>query len=62
MNGYYNLPKETADVWDDDGYFKTGDIGYYDEDQCFYVVDRIKEMFKYKMWPVRNSYHSYYLH
>jgi len=30
-----------------DGWFKTGDIGYYDENHWVYVVDRQKEMFKY---------------
>lgn len=52
MKGYYNNPKEASEAWDEDGYLKTGDIGYYDEEFCFFVVDRIKEMFKYKMWPV----------
>lgn len=50
LNGYYN--KDSSSVWDDDGWLKTGDIVYYDEEQCFYVVDRIKEMLKYKSWHV----------
>lgn len=50
MNGYYNL--DSSDSFDSEGWLKTGDIVYYDEDQCFYVVDRIKEMLKYKSWHI----------
>lgn len=41
-NGYYNA--SSASVFDADGWFKTGDVGYYDEDFCFYIVDRIKDV------------------
>ncbi|XP_018579484.1 4-coumarate--CoA ligase 1-like isoform X2 [Anoplophora glabripennis] len=47
--GYYNDPTR---IYDTDNFVKTGDIGYYDEDEYIYVVDRIKEMFKYKSWHV----------
>ncbi|EEZ99576.2 uncharacterized protein LOC655644 [Tribolium castaneum] len=50
MNGYYNL--DSSESFDTDGWLKTGDIVYYDEDHCFYVVDRIKEMLKYKSWHI----------
>lgn len=46
MNGYYKM--DSSDAWDADGWLKTGDIVYYDEDFCFYVVDRIKEMLKFR--------------
>ncbi|XP_044764383.1 4-coumarate--CoA ligase 1-like [Coccinella septempunctata] len=46
MVGYYN--EESSKDFDSDGYLKTGDIVQYDEDRCFYVVDRIREMLKYK--------------
>lgn len=50
MNGYHNTDSIIA--FDEEGFLKTGDIVYYDEDFCFYVVDRIKEMFKFKGWHV----------
>lgn len=53
MNGYYNT--DSSDCWDEDGFIKTGDIAYFDEDFCFYIVDRIKELLKYKSWHVLPS-------
>lgn len=50
MNGYYN--RDSSETFDSDGWLKTGDIVFFDEDYCFYVVDRIKEMLKYKSWHV----------
>lgn len=50
MNGYLN--NFDSDCWDEEGYFKTGDIVYFDEDYCFYHVDRIKEMIIYKSFHV----------
>ncbi|KAF2887070.1 hypothetical protein ILUMI_19104, partial [Ignelater luminosus] len=50
MNGYYNM--DSSDAWDPDGWLRSGDIVYYDEDQCFYVVDRMKEMLKFQSWHV----------
>ncbi|WP_428248712.1 dicarboxylate--CoA ligase PimA [Ferrovibrio sp.] len=41
--GYWNRPEETAASFVD-GYFLTGDIGHYDEDGYFYLVDRKKDM------------------
>lgn len=43
---------DPRDIFDDEGYYKTGDIAYFDEDGCFYIVDRIKELIKYKGWQV----------
>lgn len=55
MGGYYNNPEATAAAYDEDGYLRTGDIGYYDDDHCFYIVDRIKEMFKFQSWHVSSN-------
>lgn len=48
MNGYLDDSAATKDAFDSDGWFKTGDIVYFDKDFCFFVVDRIKDVFKYK--------------
>ena len=48
MKGYLNRPDATAQVIDKEGWFHTGDIGYSDEDGYFYIVDRLKELIKYK--------------
>ncbi|CAH1106452.1 unnamed protein product, partial [Psylliodes chrysocephalus] len=50
MTGYYKMDYSAA--FDIDGYFKTGDIAYYDKDECFYIVGRIKEIFKYRGWHI----------
>lgn len=42
--GYYNLPEETAMVFDDKGWFHSGDIGFMDEQGYFQIVDRKKDM------------------
>lgn len=44
--GYLNNPTACANLYDEEGFVRTGDIGYYSEVGDFYVVDRIKEMFK----------------
>lgn len=47
MKGYYEVPSENEDAFtEDDGkrWFHTGDLGYRDEDDFFYVVDREKHM------------------
>jgi acyl-CoA synthetase (AMP-forming)/AMP-acid ligase II len=48
MKGYLNQPGATAAAIDSDGFFHSGDIGHADEDGYFYIVDRLKELIKYK--------------
>ncbi|XP_049841550.1 uncharacterized protein LOC126291873 isoform X1 [Schistocerca gregaria] len=52
MLGYYNNAKATAETLSADGWLRTGDIGYYDADSDFYIVDRIKELIKVKGFQV----------
>ncbi|CAG4963998.1 unnamed protein product [Colias eurytheme] len=50
MKGYVN--KDRSDDFDDEGFFRTGDLGYYDDEGYFYIVDRLKELIKYKGYQV----------
>ncbi|KAK4518957.1 uncharacterized protein ATC70_009184 [Mucor velutinosus] len=52
MKGYINNPKATADCIDQEGYFHSGDVALQDENGHFYIVDRIKELIKYKGFQV----------
>lgn len=46
MRGYLNNPTETQKVITEDGWFRTGDIGSYDNNGDFYITDRAKELIK----------------
>jgi fatty-acyl-CoA synthase len=57
FQGYWKQPKATADAFlEHDGkkFFRTGDLGYYDEEGYFFVTDRLKRMINasgFKVWP-----------
>jgi long-chain acyl-CoA synthetase len=53
MKGYWKRPDATLEAIDEDGWFKTGDIGVVDEDGYFAVVDRKKDMI------IRGGYNVY---
>lgn len=50
--GYLNNAKATAETIDPEGWYRTGDVGYYDHKGCLFITDRIKELIKYKHWSV----------
>ena len=52
MQGYLNKPEATKITIDEDGWLHTGDIGHVDDDDHFYIVDRLKELIKYKGFQV----------
>ncbi len=52
MKGYLNQPDQTAQMIDSNGWMRTGDVGYSDRDGNFFIVDRVKELIKYKGFQV----------
>lgn len=50
--GYYENEEATRNTFSSDGWLFTGDLGYYDEEYHFYIVDRLKELIKYKGFQV----------
>ena len=48
MKGYLNRPEDTAASIDPEGWYHTGDVGYVDDEGWFFIVDRTKELIKYK--------------
>ncbi|MCM3302680.1 4-coumarate--CoA ligase family protein [Streptomyces pseudogriseolus] len=52
MKGYLGRPDATAAMIDEDGWLHTGDVGHVDDDGWLFVVDRVKELIKYKGFQV----------
>jgi acyl-CoA synthetase (AMP-forming)/AMP-acid ligase II len=48
MKGYFENAQATAETVDEEGWLHTGDVGYADPDGDFFLVDRLKELIKYK--------------
>lgn len=47
MIGYAYDIKKTINSYDENGWFKSGDVGYYTDDGCLYIIGRIKEIMFY---------------
>lgn len=56
FSGYVGDPEATATTITPDGWLKTGDLCYFNEDGYLYVVDRLKELIKYKGYQVLTSW------
>ena len=52
MKGYLNNEESTRASFDEHGYYRSGDIGHVDNQGRWYVVDRVKELIKYKGYQV----------
>ncbi|RIA89004.1 hypothetical protein C1645_799648 [Glomus cerebriforme] len=52
MKGYLNNKEATDACIDSDGWFRTGDVGYVDSQGNFFIIDRVKELIKYKGFQV----------
>ncbi len=64
MKGYWQKPDATAEAFNSQGYFRTGDTGYIDEDGYVFIVDRLKDMILcggFNVYP-RNVEEAIYQH
>ncbi|KAL9445756.1 hypothetical protein AB3S75_013609 [Citrus x aurantiifolia] len=52
MKGYFSNPEATTSTLDSEGWLRTGDLCYIDDDGFIFIVDRLKELIKYKGYQV----------
>lgn len=60
---YWKNAESTYSAFTPNGYFRTGDVGFEDNGQNFYITDRVKELIKYKGYqvaPAGENIHSLY--
>lgn len=57
--GYVDEPQATAETLVSGGWLRTGDVCYIDDEGYLYVVDRLKEMIKYKGYQVIDLSHIF---
>ncbi|KAL6616552.1 hypothetical protein ACP70R_038822 [Stipagrostis hirtigluma subsp. patula] len=62
MKGYVGDSEATAATMDSEGWLKTGDLCYFNEDGFLYIVDRLKELIKYKGYQVPPAELEHILH
>ncbi|KAF7813129.1 4-coumarate--CoA ligase-like 9 [Senna tora] len=60
--GYVRNEEATAETLDSEGWLKTGDLCYFDSDGFLYIVDRLKELIKYKAYQVPPAELEHILH
>jgi long-subunit acyl-CoA synthetase (AMP-forming) len=58
-SGYLNNPETTAASLDSEKWLHTGDLGYVDTNGYLFIVDRLKEMIKYKAHQVYRDIYIY---
>lgn len=58
MKGYVGDVESTRCIFDKDGWLHSGDVGFYDEHNEWFIVDRLKELIKYKGFQV-TKFHCY---
>ena len=59
--GYFSNPEATASTLDSNGWMKTGDLCYIDDDGFIFIVDRLKELIKYKGYQVKGTFSFFFL-
>lgn len=50
LNGFYN--KDSSSIFDEEGFMRSSDLVYYDDDCCFFVLDRIKSVLRYNIFNI----------